>query len=269
MLKNRLIASIFTKNDLVVQSFGFNKYLPIGNIETAIEFFVNWDIDEIFLVDIDASLENREPNFDLVKLATTECFIPLTVGGGINSTKDIDMLLKAGADKVSLNNATFEKPELISSAAEIFGSQCITISIDAKKIDNQYFVYDYLSKEIIHETVLERAQKMQDYGAGEILLNSVDRDGKRNGYDIKLLNSVAPNIEIPVIAIGGVGKVSDLAKGILLGGCQAVAAGNIFHHTEHSTISAKSKLLEDGVNVRLASEVKYKGFKLDSMEKPF
>ncbi|MDB4210243.1 HisA/HisF-related TIM barrel protein [Gammaproteobacteria bacterium] len=269
MLKNRLIASIFSKNELVVQSFGFQKYLPIGNIETAIEFLVNWDVDEIFLIDIDASVDSRRPNFELVKLATRRCFIPLTVGGGINSSQDIDLLLKAGADKVSLNQVTFSNPELISNAAKIFGSQCITVSIDVKKIDQKYYVYDYLSQEVISESPLERARKMQDYGAGEILLNSVDRDGQRNGYDIDLLEAVAPNIEIPVIALGGVGKVSDLAKGIALGGCQAVAAGNIFYHTEHSTISAKSKLLEDGVNVRLTSEVKYKDFQLDLMERPY
>jgi len=269
MLKNRLIASIFTKNELVVQSFGFKKYLPIGNIETAIEFLVNWDVDEIFLVDIDATSENRKPNFELVRLATKNCFIPLTVGGGINDTKDIDMLLKAGADKVSLNNVTFDNPRFITNAAEIFGSQCITVSLDVKKVDNHYFVFNYQLGKATKELALDRAFEMQKLGAGEILLNSVDRDGLRTGYDLDLLNLISQNLEIPVIAIGGVGKISDLSEGILQGGCHAVAAGNIFHHTEHSTIAAKSKLLSDGIDVRLASEVKYKNFKLDSMDRPF
>ncbi len=135
MLKTRLIPCIITKNELVVQSFNFSKYLPIGNVKTAIEFFVNWDVDEIVIMDIDASRENRGPNIDLVKWAAKECFVPLTVGGGIKNVTDIQQLLKAGADKVCINSVALDNIEFVTESSRIFGSQCITVSIDVKLVN--------------------------------------------------------------------------------------------------------------------------------------
>lgn len=268
MLKSRLIPCIITKGHLVVQSYNFNKYLPIGDVKTAIEFFVNWDVDEILLIDIDATKEQRNPNISLVEWAATECFVPLTVGGGIKKISDIRELLQAGADKVVINNIALKSPGFISKASEVFGAQCITVSIDAKKIGDDYYVYDHNKKKIIEKKVTEFAKEVESLGAGEIFLNSIDNDGIRTGYDLLLLKAVSEVMNIPVIACGGVGKVEHLSQGIIKGGCQAVAAANIFQHTEHSTIAAKSHMLRSGVPVRLSSEVKYENFKFDRMGRP-
>ncbi|GAB1266007.1 HisA/HisF-related TIM barrel protein [Aurantivibrio infirmus] len=269
MLKVRLIPCIITKNDLVVQSFGFKKYLPIGSLKTAIEFFVNWDVDEIIIIDIDAYREKRKPNFSLVEWAGSECFVPLTVGGGISELDDIRRLLNAGADKVCLNTVAFDSPQFVRKAASVFGSQCITVSIDVKKVDGDYFVYNHISQNIERKSPADYAEEMEKVGAGEIFLNSVDRDGSREGYDLNMIKSVTSRLSIPVIACGGVGNFKDLPDGINIGGCQAVAAANIFQHTEHSTIAAKAHLISSGIEVRLSSNVKYKDFKFDFMGRPY
>ncbi len=269
MLKTRLIPCIITKNDLVVQSFNFKKYLPIGNVKTAIEFFVNWDVDEIVIIDIDASRESRAPNVELVTWAAKECFVPLTVGGGIKTLEHIQSLLKAGADKVCLNSVVRENISFVTEASNIFGDQCITVSVDVVNTNKGYAVYDYLSKGLYNVSLAQHLQEIEAAGAGEILLNSVDRDGSRVGYDIELLRKVSASVNIPVIALGGVGRFEHLADAVLSGGCQAVAAANIFQHMEHSTIAAKAQMRSSGLNVRLSSEVKYEDFSLDILGRPF
>lgn len=269
MLKTRLIPCIITKNELVVQSFGFEKYLPIGNVKTAIEFFVNWDVDEIVIIDIDASREGRSPNIELVAWAAKECFVPLTVGGGIKSTAHIQDLLKAGADKVCINSVVRENIDFVTESASKFGAQCITVSIDVKLVSGEYCIFDYLTGEIVDTPLNELVSKVEKAGAGEVLLNSVDRDGARNGYDAELLKIVSQIVSIPVIALGGVGRFDQLADGVLKGGCQAVAAANIFQHIEHSTIAAKAQMRAAGLNVRLSSPVKYENFDLDFLGRPY
>ncbi|EOC7459381.1 imidazole glycerol phosphate synthase subunit HisF [Vibrio cholerae] len=269
MLKTRLIPCIITKGELVVQSFGFKKYLPIGNVKTAIEFFVNWDVDEIIVNDIDATKDGRVPNFELVSWAAKECFVPLTVGGGIKSVDHIRQLLKAGADKVAINSLALENPDFITESSSLFGSQCITVSIDAIKHADGYRVFDYQKQSSLDLDVVEWAIKVESLGAGEILLNSVDRDGSREGYDTKLLRCVSERLSIPVIALGGIGRFDQLAAGATAGGCQALAAANIFQHMEHSTIAAKAQMRNSGLNVRLSSEVKYEDFSLDILGRPF
>lgn len=269
MLKTRLIACIITKNDLVVQSFGFNRYLPIGNIKTAIEFFVNWDVDEIAIIDIDATRQGRPPNVDLVEWAATECFVPLTVGGGIRTLDDIHSLLKAGADKVCINSIVRDDIAFLTNASSVFGNQCITVSVDVAKTNGSYGVYDYRYRNISDIELLTHIQAIEDAGAGEILLNSVERDGSREGYDIQLLKLVSSIVKIPVISLGGVGRFEHLAEAILEGGCQAVAAANIFQHIEHSTVAAKAQMLKSGISVRLSSEIKYEDFSFDILGRPF
>jgi len=269
MIKSRLIPCIITRNELVVQSFGFKKYLPIGNIKTAVEFFVNWDVDEIFIIDISASAEGRAPNVALVEWAARECYVPMSVGGGIKTIDHIRDLLRAGADKVSLNSIVREDLGFVSRSADIFGNQCITVSVDVKKVDSDFRVYDYLSREVLPITLEEHLHAIQNAGAGEILVNSVDRDGSREGYDIDLLSAVSAPLQIPVIALGGVGRFEHLSPAISQGGCQAVAAANIFQHMEHSTIAAKAQMKRDGLNVRLSSEVQYEHFSLDILGRPF
>lgn len=269
MLKTRLIPCIFTKGELVIQSLNFNKYLPIGDVKTAIEFFVNWDVDEIVILDIDATRQTRGPNLEVIKWAAKECFVPLTVGGGIKNVLHIQQLLKAGADKVCINSIARENVVFITEASHIFGSQCITVSVDVKIIEGQYFVYDYLHRKVLDYCLLEWIDTIERAGAGEILLNSVDRDGARSGYDTRLLKMVSERVNVPVIALGGIGRFDQLADGIIKGGCHAVAAANIFQHFEHSTIAAKAQLREAGLLVRLSSDVKYENFNLDLLGRPY
>lgn len=270
MLKTRLIPCIITKNELVIQSFDFKKYLPIGNVKTAIDFFVNWDVDEIVIMDIDATKEEREPNVDLVAWAAKECFVPLTVGGGIKTTYHIQKLLNAGADKVCINSVSRDNLEFITESSNTFGSQCITVSVDVKSINGEYYIYNYITGNTDDKySVKEWVKLVEKSGAGEILLNSVDRDGARIGYDNQLLKLVSDNVTIPVIALGGIGRFDQLAEGVTKGGCQAVAAANIFQHVEHSTIAAKAQMREAGLAVRLSSEVKYESFDLDFLGRPY
>lgn len=269
MLKTRLIPCIITKNELVVQSFDFSRYLPIGDVKTAIDFFVNWDVDEIVIMDIDATKEHREPNLELVKWAAKECFVPLTVGGGIKTVNHIKQLLQAGADKICINSISRENLAFIGESSSIFGSQCITVSIDVKLVDGDYYIYDYLAGTVVTESLSEWVTTVEKAGAGEILLNSVDRDGSRKGYDTTLLKMISDLVTIPVIALGGIGRFDQLADGVIEGGCQAVAAANIFQHVEHSTIAAKAQMREAGLPVRLSSKVKYESFDLDFLGRPF
>jgi len=269
MLKTRLIPCIITKGDLVVQSFGFNRYLPIGDVRTAIEFFVNWDVDEIVVMDIDASITGQEPNVELVEWAAKACFVPLVVGGGIKTIGHIQRLLKAGADKVCINSIVRDKISFVTEASNMFGDQCITVSVDVVKENGEYKAFDYRDSKSFGSDLAEHLKEIEQAGAGEILLNSVDRDGSREGYDLELLKRFSSLVNIPVIALGGVGRFEHLADAVLVGGCHAVAAANIFQHMEHSTIAAKAQMLSSGLDVRLISEVKYENFALDFLGRPF
>jgi len=269
MLKTRLIPCIITKGDLVVQSFGFNRYLPIGDVRTAIEFFVNWDVDEIVVMDIDASIKGQEPNVELVEWAAKACFVPLVVGGGIKTIGHIQRLLKAGADKVIINSIVRDEISFVTEASNMFGDQCITVSVDVVNENGEYRVFDYRNSNSFDSDLSDHLKEIEQAGAGEILLNSVDRDGSRQGYDLDLLKLVSSIVNIPVIALGGVGRFEHLADAVVVGGCQAVAAANIFQHLEHSTIAAKAQMLSSGLPVRLSSEVKYENFALDILGRPF
>lgn len=263
MLKNRLIPCLILRDELIVQSVKFKRYLPIGKATIAIEFFVNWDVDEIVLLDITATTQGRRPNLDLISYYAYECFVPFTVGGGIKSVDDMRDVLKAGADKVALNAAAVERPELITEGADRYGTQCITLSIDAKRAGDGYEVFTHSGKRPTGMSPVEWAVKAERLGAGEILLNSIDRDGMRQGYDTDLIRRVSSEVSIPVIACGGVGRMEHFVEGVTKGDAQAVAAANIFQHTEHSTIIAKTCLKNAGVDVRLSSAVKYEGIEID------
>ena len=268
MLKNRLIPVIVLKNDVVVQSYNFRRYLPIGSVKMAIEFFVQWDVDEIIILDIEATRKRRQPQLHIIREATRRCFVPLTIGGGIRDLDAVRAILNAGADKISINTYAHENPDFITRAADRFGSQCVTVSMDVQLVSGHYEVVTRNAEMATKKQPEEWASAVEQLGAGEILLNSVDRDGARGGYDIDLLKRVSAAVQLPVIACGGVGQISHLSEGIVDGGCQAVAAANIFQHTEHSTIAAKAHLRKAGVPVRLSSAVKYEGFKFDRLGRP-
>lgn len=235
MLKQRLIASLTLKNGMVVQSIGFHRYLPIGSLSVCVENLNRFGVDEIVIVDIDASREKRFIDTHLIEEATKSSFVPITVAGGIESTEQIAFLLRSGADKIMINQAFWQTPHLVHDAAEIFGSQCVIVSLDAY----EGHCYDYKAKTVRNETLLSAAKRAADLGAGEILLNDVKRDGMRTGLDIKTITSLVQNLPIPLIAQGGVGHVKHIQEGLEIEGLCAVAVGNFFHFTEHSVTVAK------------------------------
>ena len=273
MLKRRLISVLLLQDELLVQSFGFRQYLPIGKARIAVEFMTNWDIDEIVILDMTATAEQRKPNLDLISKVSERCFVPLTVGGGIASASDTRAVIRAGADKVSINSAALERPALVSEIAEQFGTQCVVLAVDVRRgPDNRYEVYADSGRRATGKEVVEWCQSCEALGAGEILLNSIDRDGSRLGYDLELLRLVSGVLRIPVIALGGVGTMRHFVEVITLGDASAVAAANIFQHIEHSTIVAKSFLRQHHVPVRLSTAAQYTSFVFDEdgriMKKP-
>ena len=265
MLKKRLIACLLLKKDLIVQSVGFNKYLPIGSPLFPLERLNKWDVDEIIFLDISAFKEKRKFYPKILEILSKSCFVPLTVGGGITNVDDVRKLIRSGADKVSINSSAIDNPQLITEIADIFGTQCAVVSMDCKlDKDGVYRVYTNSGKTPTNLVATEWAKKVEKLGAGEIFLNSIDRDGYKTGYDIKLIKQITDVVSIPVIACGGVGDFSHFASGIVDGNASAVAAGNIFHYIEHSTIIAKMHLLQSNIDVRMDSEATYEGRKFDN-----
>jgi len=261
MLKKRLIACLIIKDNLIVQSQEFKNYFPIGKPNFSIEFVARWDVDEIILLDIS---NKRNNNYSQLKLFIKKCFVPITYGGGIKSIRDVHNVINSGADRISINTNAINNPEFIENIAKIYGEQCVVVSIDYKVEENgKKQVYKCNGKKATGLNVVDWAKKCQELGAGEIFLNSIDRDGKGIGYDIETIRELTDNIKIPVIACGGVGKFSDFPMGITKGGASAVAAANIFHYVEHSTIIAKANMLKNDVRVRLNKIAQYKDRKFD------
>ncbi len=258
MLKKRLIACLLMREGLIVQSLGFERHLPIGRPRFPIEFVARWDVDEIVLLDMSATPENRGPDPEVLSMLSRHCFVPLTVGGGIRSAEDVYRVIRSGADKAAVNTHAVERPELLTEIADSFGVQCVVLSMDCRReADGTHQVYTRSGTQPTGMTAPEWAKKAEALGAGEIFLNSIDRDGSKQGYDLDLIRSVTEAVGIPVIACGGVGKFSDFAPAVLDGGASAAAAANIFHFIEHSTIVAKAQMLRAGVDVRLDSDATY------------
>jgi cyclase len=268
MLKVRLIPTIILKGEMLVQSVNFNKFLPIGKVDAAIEFFTNWDVDEIAIIDIDATREKRGPNLKIIERAAKNCFVPLTIGGGISTLENVKSLLNAGADKVCVNTAAFEKPDFITDISNIYGSQFVTVSVDSKKVNGVDKAFVRNAQIDTGYTVVDFVKHVAKLGAGEIMLHSIDNDGTKKGYDIELLKQVRKVVDLPIIASGGVGSFKHLADAVNLAGVNAVAAGNIFQYTELSTIAAKSFMKKNGVNIRIDSDVTYEYYRFDILDRP-
>lgn len=198
-----------------------------------------WGIDEIILVDITARKNGTPINFDVYRKASQRCHVPLTIGGGINTMQHVAELMHCGADKVSLNRALFENPSFVTEVAKAYGDQCVVVSIDAIKTDSGYKVYNYINKSIEAISPAEAANKAASLGAGEIFINSVDRDGTYTGYDTVLINQVCEAVHIPVIAAGGAKNAADMQQLLMQTNVSAACAGNFFHFTEHSVNIAK------------------------------
>jgi cyclase len=202
------------------------------------------------MLDITASHETRDTTYKTVESIASQVFIPLTVGGGVRKLDDIKKLLRSGADKVSINTSAVENPDFVKEAADKFGSQCIVVAVDAKASENSWEVVTYGGRNRTGLDVLEWTQQVTDFGAGEILLTSMDRDGTKEGFDNKLVSMVSSRISIPVIASGGVGNLDHLVDGIKIGGAEAVLAASIFHYSEYSIREAKEAMRDAGINVR-------------------
>ena len=262
MLKKRIAANLVVKDGIVVQSINFKRYLPIGKPEIAIEFLNHWGIDEIILTDISASSNLALPDFEMIKKATKKCFVPLTVGGGISQINHIKKLMNCGADKISFNQSAIKTPKLISEAAHVFGTQCIVISIDTIIENNKYKVFDYISKKALDISPALFAKQAQDLGAGEILINSVERDGSYKGYDLTLINSICNNVIIPVISCGGAKNANDFIEVFSKTKVSAASAANFYHFTEHSINTTKANIINT-IKVRLETHADYKNNSFD------
>jgi cyclase len=206
--------------------------------------------DELCFLDITASHENRGIILDVVARTAEQIFMPLTVGGGITTTQDIRNLLRAGADKVSINTAAVNRPEFVREAAQRFGSQCVVVAIDAKRVGNHWEVFTHGGRNPSGIDACEWSKRMESYGAGEILLTSMDRDGTKAGYDLELTRTISKAVNIPVIASGGVGELQHIYDGLTEGGASAALAASIFHFGEFSIRQCKEFLTKHGVNVR-------------------
>lgn len=252
------------QNGQIVKSIGFSDYQIIGNPKIAIKFFNAWSVDEIIFLDISREKEytkriRTDYNFkmlysfaEIVLECAKICFVPLTAGGGIKTIDDMLVLFKSGVDKVCINTYAAKTPNLITESARKFGSQAIVVSIDVKKKSNgKYEVFIAGGSESTGLDPVNWAVKAQKLGAGEIFLNSIDKDGSLSGYDLGLIKSVTSAVNIPVIACGGVGKWQDLVDGIKIGNAIAVSAANIFHFTEQSTKHAKKYMVDSGIDVRI------------------
>jgi cyclase len=251
MLKNRIIPCLDVKNGRVVKGINFVDLKDAGNPVEQAKIYSDGGADEICFLDITASNENRETIYDVVERTSRKCFVPLTVGGGVRSVEDINKLLNCGADKVSINTAAVENPKVIEESSKKFGSQCIVVAIDAKKKNDKWEIFTHGGRNNSGINALEFVKKMENSGAGELLVTSMDRDGTQVGYDNELMSNITALVNIPVIASGGVGNLDHLADGIKLGNASAVLAASIFHYGKHSVKEAKEYLASKGIPVRI------------------
>ena len=251
MLKKRIIPCLDVKNGRVVKGTNFVNLKDAGNPVEQAQIYSDGGADEICFLDITASNENRNTIYDVVEKTSKKCFVPLTVGGGIRNLDDINKLLNCGADKVSINTAAVENLKVVSDSSKKFGAQCIVVAIDAKKNGNKWEVFTHGGRKNSGINALEYAKKMEDSGAGELLITSMDRDGTQEGYDIELISKISSIVNIPIIASGGVGKLDHLVDGIKLGNASAVLAASIFHYGKYSVKEAKEYLDSKGIPVRI------------------
>lgn len=252
MLKHRVIPCVLLKDWQLVKSINFNSFRTIGHPTSTARIYNARNVDELIVLDIDASLNGEEINTEIITDIADECFMPLTIGGGINSIDDIYKVLDAGADKIAINSKALDDLYFIKEASSIFGSQCIVCSIDVKKIDNEYKVYNK-KLGLLDIEPLELAKKYQECGAGEILLTSVDKEGSTTGYDIELMKLFKDKLEVPIILNGGMGEPIH-AVAAIENGADAVAAAYIFHFSQFTPNDIKEKLTENGILVRNSLE---------------
>ena len=251
MLKKRIIPCLDVKDGRVVKGINFVDLIDAGNPVDQAKFYSENGADEICFLDISASLENRDTLINIVKKTAEEVFIPLTVGGGIKSIDNIQSLLMAGADKVSINSAAITDPNIIKKSSNYFGSQCIVVAVDVKKNKNSWLVYSHGGTKNTGIDAIEWLRKVEQLGAGEILLTSMDRDGTKLGFDLDILAEANKILGIPVIASGGVGSIHHFYEGVKDGGADALLAASVFHFNEFSIMEVKNYLKKNNIDVRI------------------
>jgi cyclase len=254
MLKNRIIATVVVRDNIVVQSFGFKRYLPIGKLGVSLEFLDAWGIDEIIVLDISATKCQSNEVLESLSSQVKACFVPLTYGGGLVAKDDVSLAFESGADKVSFNNAFFTNPEIIRETSMRYGAQSCVLSIDLIKEAGDYKVFRYVDSTVSDLNLEDAVKKGQDMGVGEILINSIDRDGSYEGFDREMADRLS-FLEIPVILAGGARYSSDFDEIFSNTSIKALAAGNMFHFVEHSVSKLKSTIVSD--QIRKAINVDY------------
>ena len=251
MLKKRIIPCLDVKDGRVVKGINFVDLIDAGNPIEQAKYYSENGADEICFLDISASLEKRDTILEIVKKTAEEVFIPLTVGGGVKSIQNIQKLLSAGADKVSINSAAIKDPNIIKQSSEYFGSQCIVVAVDVKKTGNDWKVYSHGGTINTNIDAVYWLKKVEELGAGEILLTSMDKDGTKSGFDLEILSKANEVLSIPVIASGGVGKIEHFYEGITKGHADALLAASVFHFNEISILDVKNYLKEKNIEVRI------------------
>jgi cyclase len=250
MLKVRVIPTLLWKQFGLVKGSGFDSWRRVGPVLPAIKVYNQREVDELVLVDILAHQNGEDPDFESIEEFGQDCFVPLTVGGGISRIDQVQHLLRAGADKVSINTTAYSRPELITDIARRHGTQCVVASIDVRQTDGGWTCYSHAGKHETGREVISWAREMEDRGAGEILITSIDRDGTMQGYDLHLIETLVSAVQIPVIASGGAGNYQHMIDVVRQAGASAVAAASIFHFTEQTPAGAKAALASAGIPVR-------------------
>lgn len=250
MLKKRLIPVLLLKQGRMVKGRQFRDYRDTGDPISAARIYNAQKTDELVFLDIDASHENRRTLVHVIEEVSKECFMPFTVGGGVRAIEDVRNLLKAGADKVLINSAAVENPQLVTDAANVFGRQCIVAGIDARRENSRYRVYVQGAKVPTNVDLVEHVRCLETMGAGEIFINSIDQDGMMNGYDHDLLKLVVAATKLPVIACGGAGNFQHLVDAFDIYGVHAVACASLFHFGDNNPIRARAFLRNKGVPVK-------------------
>lgn len=250
-LAKRIIPCLDVTNGRVVKGVNFVELRDAGDPVEIARRYDEQGADELTFLDITASSDNRGLIFHIIEEVASQVFIPLTVGGGVRAVDDVRNLLNAGADKVSINTSAVVNPQLVADAASRFGSQCIVVAIDAKRVGDHWEVFTHGGRKPTGFNAVEWACKMVGLGAGEILLTSMDRDGTKSGFDLELTRAISDAVEVPVIASGGVGNLDHLVDGVIKGRADAVLAASIFHYGEYSVREAKQYMADHGIEVRL------------------
>ncbi|MEX0999791.1 MAG: imidazole glycerol phosphate synthase subunit HisF [Thermodesulfobacteriota bacterium] len=252
MLSKRIIPCLDVKDGRVVKGVNFVNLRDAGDPVEIAKNYSDQGADEVCFLDITASNEERKTMIDVVERTAGQVFVPLTVGGGVRTLDDVRQMLLAGADKVSINTAAVKNPDFVREAAQKFGSQCIVVAIDARSVgEGKWEVFTHGGRNGTGIDAVQWAQKMEDYGAGEILLTSMDKDGTKSGYDLPLTRTISRNLKIPIIASGGAGTLEHLSEGVKLGEADAVLVASIFHYGEYTIKEAKEFMSANGISVRL------------------